>query len=81
MYGNDKKYYAVKYVNDGRFSFKALKEQGVKTVVEERKEKEEKEKTPIEKATEVVSDVVNTILIANWLKLVYVLPLVLKYET
>jgi hypothetical protein len=55
--GNDGGYYGVKYVNDGRFSLKALQQQGVKTIEEQKKEQEEKEKTPVEKATEKITDI------------------------
>lgn len=55
--GSDGKTYAVKYANDGRFNTKKLKEQGVKTIEEERKEEAESKKTPIEKVSESVSDV------------------------
>ena len=54
--GRDKVYYGVKYINDGRFSLQALKEQGVKTVEQERKEQEEKQKTPVDKITEIFQD-------------------------
>jgi hypothetical protein len=56
FYGNDKNYYAVKYLPDGRFSLKKLIEQGTKTVVQEQKEQEEKEKTPVDKITEIFQD-------------------------
>ena len=61
FYGNDKNYYAVKYSPDGRFNFKKLLEQGTKTVVQEQKEKEEKEKTPIDKISELFSDAGNSL--------------------
>lgn len=61
FYGNDGKQYAVKYANDGRFNTKILKEQGVKTVVQEQKEKEEKEKTPIDKISELFSNAGNSL--------------------
>jgi hypothetical protein len=56
FYGNDKNYYAVKYAPDNRFSLKKLIEQGTKTVVQEQKEQEEKEKTPIDKITDLFSE-------------------------
>lgn len=54
--GRDGGNYAVKYKNDGRFSLKKLIEQGVKTVQQQIKEKEETEKTPIDKATETITN-------------------------
>lgn len=55
--GKDGNYYGVKYVDDGRFSLKKLQQQGVKTIEEQKKEQEDKEKTPVEKATEKITDI------------------------
>lgn len=53
FYGNDKKYYAVIFKNDKRFSLDALREQGAKTDVEIAKEKIEENKTPVDKLTDM----------------------------
>lgn len=58
--GKDGNYYAVKFANDGRFSLKKLQEQGVKTIVQEAKEKEEEEKTPIQTIKETTSKAVTS---------------------
>jgi hypothetical protein len=55
FYGKDKKYYAIRHDPSG-FSFDALKQQGVKTVEEQKKEEIEENKTVAEKATETITD-------------------------
>ena len=55
FYGKDKKYYAIKHDPDG-FSFEALKQQGVKTVEQQKKEEKEENKTVVEKASETITD-------------------------
>lgn len=53
FYGNDKKYYAVIFKNDKRFSLDKLKEQGVKSDVQIAEEKAEENKTPVDKLTDM----------------------------
>lgn len=59
--GNDKKYYAVIFKNDNRFSLEKLIEQGIKSDIEIRKEKEEAEKTPIDKLTDLFTGAGSTL--------------------
>lgn len=53
FYGRDKKYYAVIFKNDKRFSLDKLKEQGTKSDVEIQAEKTEENKTPVDKLTDM----------------------------
>jgi hypothetical protein len=55
-YGNDNGYYAVKYADDGRFSFAKLQEQGVKTVKQIQTAEEEANKTPVQKIEDTVTN-------------------------
>lgn len=55
FYGRDKKYYAIKH-DPTLFSFDALKQQGVKTTEEIIKAEEEAQKTPLDKATETLTN-------------------------
>jgi hypothetical protein len=55
FFGKDGKYYAIKH-DPTLFSFDALKQQGVKTTEEVIKAQEEEKKTPIDKATETLTN-------------------------
>lgn len=55
FYGKDRKYYGIKH-DPNLFSFDALKQQGVKTTEEVIKAEEEAQKTPIDKATETLTN-------------------------
>lgn len=87
FYDSSKKYLAVKYAADGRFSLKKLAEQGVKTVEQEIKEKEAAEQTPVDKITDTIKNLfsgaagtVKTLLYigVGVLAVGYLLPKILK---
>lgn len=61
FFGNDKKYYAVKYVNDKRFSLSKLIEQGVKSDVQLAAEKAEENKTTADKLSDLFSSGAKTL--------------------
>lgn len=81
--GNDGNYYAVIFKNDGRFSSKKLIEQGVKSDIQIEKEKEQENKTPVDKLTDVFTSggkTLKTILYigVGVIALGYLLPKILK---
>lgn len=56
FYGNDGKYYAIKY-DETKFSLDKLLQQGVKTVAQEIKEKEQENLTAGEKLQQTITDI------------------------
>jgi hypothetical protein len=61
FYGNDGKYYAVKFVNDKRFSLNKLLEQGAKTDQQLAAEKVEENKTASDKLSDLFSSGAKTL--------------------